>query len=50
MPTDLLGLAKVPLEDLLAEDAPPVLEEIVRRLCDPDERDRLTVSAFGSAL
>lgn len=48
----LLDLADVPFHELLAEQdgkATTVLEGVLRRLFDPDQ-DKLTVSAFGSAL
>ena len=48
----LLDLAPVPFHVLLAEQdtkATTVLDSVLRRLFDPD-RDKLTVSAFGSAL
>lgn len=49
MPTIELTDLDVPLADLLEEDA-STLAEVMRRVFDPDERDKLTVSAFGSAL
>lgn len=48
--TDLLDLAETRLETLLGDDPPTTLDEVLRRLFDPDVRELLTYSAFGSAL
>jgi len=58
MPADttqppLLDLAKVQLQTLLSKsdrEAESTLDSVRRRLFDPNERDRQTISAFGSAL
>jgi hypothetical protein len=49
---ELLDLAEVRLEALLADDAEPdsPLDRIMRRLFDPRDREQLTVSAFASSL
>lgn len=51
-PTVLLDLATLPLTEVreLVEADDSTLADTMRRLFDPDERERLTVSAFGSAL
>jgi len=46
--TPLADLTGVPLDELAAGN--PTLEEIVRRITDPANRDKLTVSKFQSAL
>jgi FXSXX-COOH protein len=46
----LLDLAGKRLADVEAEADASTLDAVLRRLFDPDERDRLTVSAFQSAL
>lgn len=51
MPEVLEDLTKVRLEQLLTEDRPDtILDVLMRRLFDPDDPEKLTVSAFGSAL
>jgi len=52
--TTMQELATVPLEELADRVTDPgddaVLAAIIRRLTDPAERDKLTVSKFQSAL
>lgn len=47
----LLDLADVPLTELLEGVEPDsTLDAVMKRLFDPAERERLTVSAFQSSL
>jgi hypothetical protein len=52
--SSLLDLAPRTLADLVADGARPApgstLDSVMRRLFDPRDRDRLTVSAFASGL
>ncbi|WP_426505189.1 hypothetical protein ACPPVO_46450 [Dactylosporangium sp. McL0621] len=49
----LLDLAEVRLQTLLSESgdsATTTLDNVMKRLFNPEEHDRLPISAFGSAL
>jgi hypothetical protein len=46
----LLDLAAKRLAEVEAEANASTLDDLLRRLFDPDERDLVTVSAFGSSL
>lgn len=47
---ELLDLARVRLADLTGDEPPTTLDAVMRRLFDPRDRERLTVSAFASSL
>ncbi len=47
-PVELVDVARTPLADLRGMH--PVLAAIMRRAFKPGDREKLTVSAFGSAL
>ncbi len=50
-PAELVDLATAPLAELTSMDLDhPVLKNVMRRAFKPGDRDKLTVSAFGSAL
>jgi FXSXX-COOH protein len=46
----LLDLARARVAEVVERADEPALDSVMRRLFDPAERDRLTVSAFQSAL
>lgn len=46
----LLDLAQARLAEVERKVADRTLDDVLRRLFDPRDRDRVTVSAFGSAL
>jgi len=49
-PDDMAALAHRRVAELVDEYPPTTLDDVLRRLFDRDRRERLTYSAFGSAL
>lgn len=47
---DLLDLAEKCLEELTRDEAQSTLDAVLQRLFDPEQTEKLTISAFSSAL